>query len=55
MNIKINQEGHEVWRRVLVPSTYSFKHLHNIIHTVFDWHDAHLHKFVVERVGKKNL
>jgi hypothetical protein len=55
LNIKINLQGHEIWRRVLVPSTYSFRHLHNIIQTVFDWHNAHLHEFVVERAGKKDL
>ncbi|MCM3690927.1 plasmid pRiA4b ORF-3 family protein [Neobacillus niacini] len=55
LNIKINLVGHGIWRRVLVPSTYSFRHLHNIIQTVFDWHDAHLHEFVVERAGKKDL
>lgn len=55
LKIKINIEGHEIWRRVLVPSTYSFRHLHNIIQTVFDWHNAHLHEFVVERADRKDL
>jgi hypothetical protein len=55
LKIKINLEGHEVWRRVLVPSTYSFRHLHNIIQTVFDWHNSHLHEFVVERAERKDL
>lgn len=55
LKIKVNIEGHEVWRRVLVPSTYSFRHLHNIIQTVYDWHDAHLHEFVVKRVERKDL
>jgi hypothetical protein len=55
LKIKINIEGHEIWRRVLVPSTYSFRHLHNIIQSVFDWHNAHLHEFVVERAERKDL
>jgi hypothetical protein len=55
LKIKINLEGNEIWRRVLVPSTYSFRHLHHIIQTVFDWHNAHFHEFVVERAGKKEL
>ena len=55
LKIKINLEGHEIWRRVLVPSTYSFRHLHNIIQSVFDWHNAHLHEFVVERAERKDL
>ncbi|SDN64707.1 plasmid pRiA4b ORF-3 family protein [Bacillus sp. OK048] len=55
LKININLKGHEIWRRVLVPSTYSFRHLHNIIQTVFDWHNAHLHEFVVEREDRKDL
>jgi hypothetical protein len=55
LKIKINLEGHEIWRRVLVPSTYSFRHLHNIIQSVFDWHNAHLHEFVVESAERKDL
>lgn len=55
LKIKINIEGHEIWRRVIVPSTYSFRHLHNIIQTVFDWQNAHLHEFVVERAERKDL
>ncbi|MDQ1002750.1 hypothetical protein QFZ28_003150 [Neobacillus niacini] len=55
LKIKINLEGHEIWRRVLVPYTYSFRHLHNIIQSVFDWHNAHLHEFVVERAERKDL
>jgi hypothetical protein len=55
LKIKINLVGQEIWRRVLVPSTYSFRHLHNIIQTVFDWHNAHLHEFFVERAEKKDL
>ncbi|WHY03369.1 plasmid pRiA4b ORF-3 family protein [Neobacillus sp. DY30] len=55
LKIKINLEGHEIGRRVLVPSTFSFRHLHNIIQTVFDWHNGHLYEFVVERSERKNL
>jgi hypothetical protein len=55
LKIKLNLESHEIWRRVLVPSTYSFRHLHNIIQTVFDWHNSHLHEFVVERAESKDL
>jgi hypothetical protein len=55
LKIKINLEGYEIWRRVLVPSTYSFRHLHNIIQSVFDWHNAHLHEFVVESAERKDL
>lgn len=55
LKIQIDIEGHEIWRRVLVPSTYSFYYLHNIIQSVFDWHNTHLHEFTVDRADKKPL
>lgn len=45
LKIKMNLEGHDIWRRVLVPSTFSFRFLHNVIQTVFDWQNYHLHEF----------
>ncbi|NJP41038.1 plasmid pRiA4b ORF-3 family protein [Oscillospiraceae bacterium HV4-5-C5C] len=39
------------WRRVLVPAVLSFRYLHNVIQTVFDWHDQHLHRFVLDTPG----
>ncbi|HHY73677.1 MAG TPA: plasmid pRiA4b ORF-3 family protein [Bacillus bacterium] len=55
LKIQIKLEGHDIWRRILVPSTYSFRHLHNIIQTIFDWQNYHLHEFVVERAGNKPI
>lgn len=55
LKIKLNLEGYSVWRRVLVPSTYSFRQLHNIIQTVFDWQNYHLHDFIVIRTDDKPL
>lgn len=55
LKIKFTLEGYSVWRRVLVPSTYSFRQLHNIIQTVFDWQDYHLHDFIVMRTDDKPL
>ncbi len=55
LKIQINLEGHDIWRRVLVPATYSFRHLHKIIQTVFDWQNYHLHEFVVERAENKPI
>lgn len=51
--IRIDIEGYDIWRRVLVPSTYSFRHLHNVIQTVFDWQNYHLHLFEAKKVGTK--
>lgn len=55
LKITIDIEGFDIWRRVLVPSTFSFRHLHNIIQTVFDWQNYHLHRFEIEQSGMKPL
>lgn len=55
LKIRIELEHHDIWRRILVPSTYSFRHLHHIIQTVFDWQNYHLHEFFVDRVGAKTI
>lgn len=55
LKIQLQINGHNIWRRVLVPSTYSFRHLHHIIQTVFDWQNNHLHEFTVTRPDKKSL
>ena len=54
LKIRIDLEGFDIWRRVLVPSTYSFRHLHNIIQTVFDWQNYHLHAFEAKKEGVKD-
>ncbi len=54
LKIQINIEGFDIWRRVLVPSTYSFRHLHNIIQAAFDWQNYHLHQFEVITEGEKD-
>jgi len=53
LKIQIDIEGFDIWRRVLVPSTFSFRHLHNAIQIVFDWQNYHLHTFEARRQGSK--
>lgn len=53
LKIQIEMEGFDIWRRVLIPSTYSFRHLHNVIQTVFDWQNYHLHQFEAKKEGAK--
>ncbi len=36
-----------IWRRVLVPGTFTLGDLHNLIQSSFDWADYHLHLFNV--------
>ncbi len=37
-----------------MPSTYSFRHLHNVIQAVFDWQDYHLHQFEAKKEDAKD-
>lgn len=55
LNIQLDLDGHEIWRRVLIPANYSFRSLHNLIQIVFDWQNYHLHEFYVERKDNRNL
>lgn len=36
-------------RRVFVPENLNFYQLHNVLQGVFEWHDRHLHQFVLEQ------
>lgn len=54
LKIQIVMEDYDIWRRVLVPSTYTFRHLHNIIQTIFDWQNYHLHMFEAKKAGEKD-
>jgi hypothetical protein len=36
-----------VWRRILVPETYSFWDLHVALQDAVGWKDCHLHEFIV--------
>ena len=49
MQFKITLDGIKppVWRRILVPCTYSFWELHVAIQDAMGWMDCHLHEFRV--------
>ena len=36
-------------RRIIIPDNLNFYQLHRILQGVFEWHDCHLHQFVLER------
>ena len=36
-----------IWRRVLVPGSFSLYKLHLVIQLVMDWTDSHLHQFII--------
>jgi hypothetical protein len=37
-----------IWRRLLVPASYSLADLHDAIQAVMGWTDSHLHQFIVD-------
>lgn len=45
LKIKINLEKFDIWRRIQIPSCYTFDKLHLAIQTIFGWLDYHLHDF----------
>src|SRR3989338_8647192 len=42
-----------VWRRILIPESYTFYDLHVAIQNAMGWTDSHLHCFEKRESGKK--
>lgn len=42
-----------IWRKLLVPNSYSFWDLHCAITDAFAWKDYHLHRFEIRKPGKR--
>ena len=47
LKVKILLDGHDIWRRILIPSRCTFRHLHRGIQEIFGWFDYHLYEFTV--------
>lgn len=47
LKVKILLDGHDIWRRILIPSRCTFRHLHWGIQEIFGWFDYHLYEFTV--------
>lgn len=45
--ISLNNFKPQIWRRILVPSSYSFWDLHVAIQDSMGWEDDHLHTFLI--------
>ncbi|MBU1179632.1 plasmid pRiA4b ORF-3 family protein [Patescibacteria group bacterium] len=46
--ITLNDSAPRIWRRILVPSGYTFFDLHCAIQDAMGWGDAHLHAFYIK-------
>lgn len=55
LKIELLLDKYKIWRKVSVPSSISFKQLHFVIQTVFDWQNYHLHDFTITRERGKPL
>ena len=47
MNIHLNFEKMNIWRRVAVPVNITFSDLHRIIQYLFSWKNCHMHDFEI--------
>ena len=47
LKVKILLDGHDIWRRIRIPSRCTFRRLHRVIQETFGWFDQHLHEFTV--------
>lgn len=47
LKLTLDLEKQNVWRRIIIPLTYSFYDLHKVIQKAFYWMDYHLHEFYV--------
>ncbi|MDR1583303.1 MAG: plasmid pRiA4b ORF-3 family protein [Prevotellaceae bacterium] len=44
-----------VWRKVLVPETFTFHRFHHVIQAAFGWADAHLYQFSEKEYGSEEI
>jgi hypothetical protein len=47
LKITLRDSRPPIWRRVLVPGSFSLYKLHHVIQTAMGWTDSHLHQFIV--------
>ena len=51
LKISLNGSSPSIWRRILVPTDYSFFDLHCAMQNAMGWFDSHLHGFVIGQKG----
>lgn len=45
--ISLNYSDPAIWRRVLVPVSFTFRKFHKVIQELFGWEEEHMHEFLV--------
>jgi hypothetical protein len=51
--IQISVGGTNVWRRIIIPASYTLEELHGVIQTIFGWSSGYPYQFILERSEKK--
>ena len=44
-----------VWRRVIVPETFTFERFHYVIQAAFGWENCHLYEFYEKSFGSQSF
>lgn len=47
IKVSLNGIRPPIWRRLLVPGSFSLKELHDVLQVAVGWTDSHLHQFAV--------
>ncbi|RCW46659.1 MULTISPECIES: plasmid pRiA4b ORF-3 family protein [unclassified Halanaerobium] len=47
LKVELELGKYEAWRKVIVPLSYTFRELHNVLQKLYNWQDYHLHEFFV--------
>lgn len=55
LKIRLDLDYCTIYRRVSVPSYYTFRQLSKIILTIFDWLDYLIHVFIIEQKEDEKL
>lgn len=45
LNISMSFKDIRIWRKVVIPLSFSFESLHGVLQTLFGWQNYHLHEF----------
>jgi hypothetical protein len=53
--VQISLGGTDIWRRIILPETYSLGDLHRVIQLLFDWNTIYGYRFILERPVRSGI
>lgn len=48
LKVTLRESHPPIWRRVLVPGSFSLYKLHRVIQLAMGWYDSHLHQYIID-------